>query len=115
MNIDEARAILVAHNAWRRGEDEDAGMEDPTQIGIAIDTLVAVVARLEQTDALLDRLVNAAATLVAECDTDLEGEHDYSQDEIDEAALAAKWCLHDWGLMRETQAGQMGLGLGGDA
>lgn len=38
MSITDAADILRRHNAWRRGGDGD--MEDPTLVGIAIDTVV---------------------------------------------------------------------------
>lgn len=43
MTRDEARAILEAHNKWRRGGD--AATESPWALGRAIDIAVEVLAR----------------------------------------------------------------------
>ena len=41
MNIKEARFILFNYNIWRRGSDIE--QPNPTQIGIAIDTIINYV------------------------------------------------------------------------
>jgi len=38
MRLEEACIILERHNRWRRGEE--IPMEDPTQLGIAIETVL---------------------------------------------------------------------------
>lgn len=45
--------FLRRYNAWRRG-DEELTMENPTEIGKAIDTACALI---EQRDELLDALI----------------------------------------------------------
>lgn len=46
-------AFLRRYNAWRRG-DEELTMENPTEIGKAIDTACELI---EQRDELLDALI----------------------------------------------------------
>ena len=43
MTIAEARAILIEYNAWRRDDEGGLTMLNPTQIGIAIDTVCAAL------------------------------------------------------------------------
>lgn len=40
MKLNEAVEILKQHNIWRRSEVESAIMGSPTQLGIAIDTII---------------------------------------------------------------------------
>lgn len=42
MNLDQAIKTLEAHNQWRRRDDDNpnATMQNPTDIGIAIDVVV---------------------------------------------------------------------------
>jgi hypothetical protein len=42
MNLDEAIKTLEAHNRWRRRDDDNpnATMQNPTDIGIAIDVVL---------------------------------------------------------------------------
>ena len=65
-------------------------------------------------DDILDRLAAAAEILIAELDPELDGEHDYSQADIDAAVIAAKWALHDLEALREAMAGQLALVLDGE-
>ncbi len=44
MNTTQAADILAAHNAWRRADALDATkMQDPTELGRAIDLAVALL------------------------------------------------------------------------
>lgn len=43
MDIEKAVYILKQHNKWRRGAD--IPMENPTELGIAIDTVVTYTER----------------------------------------------------------------------
>ena len=43
MTTPEAIAILTAHNTWRRGNCENYPMQDPKQIGIALDIAIEVM------------------------------------------------------------------------
>ena len=56
MQITKATSLLRTHNAWRRGDDESIQATDPTELGIAIDTV------LENNDDL-----KAASKLLCEC------------------------------------------------
>ena len=47
-------------------------------------------------------------------DPELDGEHDYSQADIDAAVIAAKWALHDLEALREALAKQLALVLDGE-
>ena len=61
MTLQEAVAILKAHNEWRRGGE--GPMTDPTELGIAIDTVVddfASVRKIELTWQDARRLVTIA-------------------------------------------------------
>ena len=40
MKISKAIKILDHHNRWRRGNDNRLKMDDPKQLGIAIDTIL---------------------------------------------------------------------------
>ena len=40
MNLSTAKEILKRHNIWRRSEDDFLKMEDPTELGIAIETIL---------------------------------------------------------------------------
>ena len=40
MQIPKATETLRTHNAWRRGNDESIQATDPTELGIAIDTVL---------------------------------------------------------------------------
>ena len=62
-------------------------------------------------DDILDRLAAAAVILIAELDPEMDGEHDYSQADIDAAVIAAKRALHDLEALREALAGQLALAL----
>ena len=62
-------------------------------------------------DDILDRLAAAAVIVIAEQDPELEGEHDYSQADIDAAVIAAKRALHDLEVLREVLVGQLALAL----
>ena len=41
MQTPKATETLRTHNAWRRGNDDSIGMANPTELGIAIDTVLA--------------------------------------------------------------------------
>ena len=56
MQIPKATETLRTHNAWRRDNDESIQATDPTELGIAIDTV------LENNDDL-----RAASKLLCEC------------------------------------------------
>ena len=43
MTTQQAITILRQHNQWRRGDDEDIEMQDPKDIGEAIDVAVAIM------------------------------------------------------------------------
>ena len=45
MTRSEAVKILATHNGWRRGEE--CLMQDPTEIGLAIDTVISEIDQLE--------------------------------------------------------------------
>jgi len=40
MTLKRAIQILEQHNEWRRGENEDLKMQNPTNLGTAIDVVV---------------------------------------------------------------------------
>ena len=42
MTIRQAIEIVELHNKWRRDNDDKFKMADPKELGIALDTLVAV-------------------------------------------------------------------------
>ena len=52
MNLTEAKSILKAHQEWRRGDD-DSPVSNPTQLGIAIDTILE---HLDKPDALTSEI-----------------------------------------------------------
>ena len=54
MQIPKATETLRTHNAWRRGDDESIEMVNPTELGIAIDTV------LESHADMLDLLCDCA-------------------------------------------------------
>ena len=54
MQIPKATETLRTHNAWRRGDDESIEMANPTELGIAIDTV------LESHAEMLDLLCDCA-------------------------------------------------------
>ena len=43
MTTQQAITILRQHNQWRRGDDEDIEMQEPKDIGEAIDVAVSVM------------------------------------------------------------------------
>lgn len=100
MKLQEAIAILKAHNEWRRGGE--GPMTDPTELGIAIDTVVddfASVRKIELTasdveeickifDRLMQRVDNFYAKHEEElgywrCKEALEKKYPYLKEEED--------------------------------
>ena len=47
MTDSEAATILAAHNRWRRA-DEDAQMQDPKELGVAINVAVHALATIQK-------------------------------------------------------------------
>ena len=65
MTLQEAVAILKAHNEWRRGGE--GPMTDPTELGIAIDTVVdnfASVRKIELTPSDVEKIVKISDRLM---------------------------------------------------
>lgn len=65
MKLQEAVAILKAHNEWRRGGE--GPMTDPTELGIAIDTVVddfASVRKIELTPSDVEKIVKISDRLM---------------------------------------------------
>ena len=56
MDLKQAVKILEAHNRWRRGEDVEP-MVEPSDIGIAIDTLINQVKNNGVLDDVSDTLI----------------------------------------------------------
>lgn len=46
--LNDTIEILIQHNQWRRGDDDEITMPDPTELGIAIDNAILILKKVKE-------------------------------------------------------------------